>query len=49
MAKSIYLGNGKAIKIKKIYEGNGVARKIKKGYVGDSSGIARLFFTSGYR
>lgn len=49
MAKSIYLGNGKAIKIKKIYEGNGVARKIKKGYVGDSSGVARLFFTSGYR
>lgn len=49
MAKSIYLGNGKAIKIKKIYEGNGVARKIKKGYVGDSSGIARLFYNSSYR
>ena len=49
MAKSIYLGNGKAIKIKKIYEGNGVARKIKKGYVGDSTDKARLFFSGATR
>ena len=49
MAKSVYLGDGNSHKVKKMYEGNGTAQKIKKGYIGDSSGKARLFFSSGYR
>lgn len=49
MAKAIYLGDNTSRKVKKIYEGNGTAQKIKKGYIGDSSGKARLFYTSGYR
>lgn len=46
MTKAVYLGDNNSRKIKKIYEGNGTAHKIKKGYIGDSSGKARLFFTS---
>ena len=49
MAKAVYLGDNTSRKVKKIYEGNGTAQKIKKGYIGDSSGKARLFYTSGYQ
>lgn len=48
MAKSIYYGVGNTShKGKKVYYGvNGVARKVKKMYYGDSSGKARLCFSS---
>lgn len=50
MAKVTYIGNGNSKKVSKIYLGSGnTSHKIKKGYIGDSSGKARLFFSSGYQ
>ena len=48
MAKSAYIGNTNAHKVKKIYLGSSNAAKVKKGYVGDANGTAKPFFSSGF-